>query len=270
MDMAAAFDSQAGIMLAHKSRQSGAHNLLVCKLQGMVPLSGSDIAALERITSQPRTFGAYVDLIREGETVETALIVLEGFACRYKQRQTGARQILGYLLPGDVYDGDAADLGPLIHAVGTLSPCIVAQVPRQALADLMQHPSIMHAWRRMRRVEADTARMWIVNLGVRSALERMAHLFCELMTRMEAVGLTQENTCPLPLTQGELGQTLGLSNVHVNRVLQEMRRQHLIELKGKSLRIFDLPRLRRIAEFDPAYLQIGKRTNRDKTIGRQD
>ena len=257
--------AHAATIPARQGVDPDAHNLLIRKLQSLVPLSRSDIAALERITCQPRAFGANVDLIRDGETVETALIVLRGFACYHKQRQAGARQILGYLLPGDVCDGEGADLGSQVHSVGTLSPCIVAQVPRQALRELMQqHSTIEHAWRIMRRIEVDTAWAWIANLGVRSALERMAHLFCELMTRMEAVGLAQKNTCPLPLTQVELGQTLGLSNVHVNRVLQEMRRQHLIELKGRSLRIFDLPRLSRIAEFDPAYLQVGTRMSEYK------
>jgi CRP-like cAMP-binding protein len=254
-------------MPIHRWAHHGVPNLLVRKLESIVPLSSSDIAALERVISQPRLFGPHVDLIQEGEAAETGLVVLEGFSCYYKQRQTGTRQILGYLLPGDVCDGDAADLGSRAHSVGTLSPCIVAQVPRRALADLMQqHPSIAYAWRRMKRIEVDTAWAWIVNLGVRSALERMAHLFCELMIRMEVVGLAQGNSCPLPLTQTELGQTLGLSNVHVNRTLQEMRRQGLIELKGKSLRIFDLPRLSRIAEFDPGYLQVSTSMSEHKAL----
>jgi CRP-like cAMP-binding protein len=257
--------AHATTMPIRQSAHPGVPNLLVRKLEGLVPLSSSDIAALESVTSQPRGFEPYVDLIQEGAAGETTLIVLEGFACHYKQRQAGARQILGYLLPGDVCDADAADLGPWPHAIGTLSSCVVSQVPRQALSELMQqHPSIMQGWRRMKRIEVDTAWAWIVNLGSCSALERMAHLFCELMIRMETVGLAQESTCPLPLTQVELGQTLGLSNVHVNRVLQEMRREGLIELKGKRLQIFDMPRLKRIAEFDPSYLQVGTRMSERK------
>ena len=250
--------SRSGPTIAplHKGERSGTNNPLIHKLQGLADLTAADIAALETITSQTRMFGPHVDLIREGEAPEAFLIVLEGFACRYKQRQTGARQITAYLLPGDVCDIDAADLAPLDHAVGTLAPCVVARVSRQAMADLMQqHPNIAQALRRIARVEIATARAWIVNVGCRSALERMAHLFCELMTRFEAVGLGRYDTCPLPLTQGDLAQTLGLSNVHANRTVQELRRQGLIELKGKNLRLLDLPRLRQIAEFSPGYLQ---------------
>lgn len=265
--MTAAYRAHAATIAFNQKGHPGAYNLLVRKLQGIVALSGPDVAALERITDQPRPFEAHLDLIRDGDAPETALIFLEGFACRYKQRQTGARQILSYLLPGDVCDADAADLGSLRYAIGTLSPCVVAEVPRLVLVDVMQqHPSILHAWCRMGRIELDTAQTWIENLGCRSALERMAHLFCELMTRLDAVGLAQKNTCPLPLTQADLGQTLGLSHVHVNRTLQEMRRQGLVELKGKSLQVFDLAPLKHIAEFDPAYLQIDVRANGCKAI----
>ena len=244
------------------------HHPLVRKLQSFIPLSASDIAALERITSRPRTFEAHMDLIREGEVARDVLVVLQGFACRYKQRSNGERQITAYLLPGDVCDVDAADLVPLDHAVGTLSLCVVASIPHHALGEQMQqHPSIAQALRLAKRAEVETTRAWMVNLGCRSALERVAHLFCELMVRMEATGLARDGTCPLPLTQADLAQTLGLSNVHVNRVLQELRRQGLIELKGKTLRLLDLPRLRQLAEFSPAYLQLGSRAHGQRAPG---
>jgi len=258
--MTAASHAAATTMPSHMREHHGLDNPFVAKLQGLVALSAPDIAALERLTAQPRAFSSHVDLIRDGQVPDTALIVLQGFACRYKQRQAGARQILSYLLPGDVCDDEGGDLGPLAHAVGTLSACIVAQVPRRELDGLLvQHPNIAHAWRFMRRIEIDTARAWLVNLGCQSATERMGHLFCELLTRMQAAGLVKGNTCPLPLTQAELGQTLGLSNVHVNRTLQELRRQGLVEVKGKSLRLLDLPRLRHLAEFSPAYLHVASR-----------
>jgi len=234
----------------------GTGNPLIRKLQGLMRLSASDIAAVETITIQQRMFEAQADLIGEGEVAKDVVVVLDGFACRYKQRLAGQRQITAYLLPGDVCDIDAADLGPVDHAVGTLSPCLVARIPVQALADLLrQHPNVAQALRLAKHAEVETARAWIVNLGCRLALERVAHLFCELMTRMELAGLAQDGRCPFPLTQNDLAQTLGLSNVHVNRVLQELRRQGLIELKGKSLRLLDLPRLQKLAEFSPTYLR---------------
>lgn len=236
-------------------------NLLIRKLQGLVNLTATDFAMLERFTSQPRTIGAHVDLIAEGEVPRDAVLVLEGFACLYRQRLTGQRQIIAYLLPGDLCAVDALDLGQLNYAVGTLSTCQVARVPRQALAEaITHHPNIAQALRLAKLVEEATLRAWIVNLGCRSAFERMAHLFCELMVRFEAVGLTRDSAYPLPLTQSDLAQTLGFSNVHANRVLQELRRQGLVELRGKSLRVRDLARLRDIAEFSAAYLQPASRS----------
>jgi CRP-like cAMP-binding protein len=221
-----------------------------------VSLSERDIAALERVSGDLRAVEPHIDLIREGEVPDGAFVVLEGYACRYKHRQTGARQIMAYLLPGDLCDVDAPYLGRMDHAVGTLSHCVVARIPRQALADLLDHqPNVARALRLAKLAEEATAREWLVNLGCRSAMERITHLFCELLARLEAVGLSEGGCCTLPITQIDLADTLGLSNVHVNRVLQELRRQGLLELRGKSLRLLKLPQVREIAEFSPNYLQ---------------
>ncbi len=100
-------------------------------------------------------------------------------------------------------------------------------------------------------------RAWVVNLGQRSAYERTAHLLCELFFRLRAVGLTNGNSCTLPITQGELGDTLGLTIVHTNRMLQDLRRDGLVELKGKHLTILDLSALQKVALFHPNYLHLG-------------
>jgi len=105
-------------------------------------------------------------------------------------------------------------------------------------------------------VEEAIAREWIVNVGQRNALERIAHLFCELLYRFRAVGLNQGNSCTLPLTQVELAETLGLSPVHVNRTLQELRRQKLITLEGGTLTIQDLEALKDVSFFNPDYLHL--------------
>ena len=109
-------------------------------------------------------------------------------------------------------------------------------------------------------VDEAILREWLVNVGSRSAVERLAHLFCELLVRLRAVDRTEGDSFELPVTQAELGDTTGLSNVHVNRSLQELRRQGLIELKGRRLTILNLPRLRAVAEFRSNYLHLGNRT----------
>jgi CRP-like cAMP-binding protein len=105
-------------------------------------------------------------------------------------------------------------------------------------------------------VDEAVAREWIVNIGQRTALERTAHLFCELFHRLQAVELTRDTRCELPMTQTELGEAMGLSAVHVNRTLQELRREGLITLEDRELKILDLPRLEAVAMFDPAYLHL--------------
>ncbi|MDR7040430.1 CRP-like cAMP-binding protein [Methylobacterium sp. BE186] len=230
-------------------------NPLIRKLERFVHLTEEDRAALESVSAQARAVDPHIDLIREGAVPEDAVLVLEGFACRYTHCQNGSRQIIAYLLPGDLCDVDLADLGSMDHAVGTLSRCIIARVPREALVSLIaQHPNIARALRLSKLAEEATARAWIVGLGCRSAQERVTHLFCELLVRMEAVGLVREGWCPLPLTQVDLADTLGLSNVHVNRLLQDLRRRGLILLRGRSLKLLDLEGIRAMAEFSPRYL----------------
>ena len=247
---------------SEEQREPVTGNPLVRKLQGLVNLTTADIAALEEISASAWMLAPHVDLIQDDAVPKDALIVLEGVACRYKQRRTGARQITAYLLPGDLCVVDAPSSGRMDHAVGTLSTCRVARVPHQALAELTRrHPNIAQALHLTKLAEAATAREWIVNLGCRSGTERMAHLFCELTARFEVVGLVQDGSCPLPLTQGDLGDTLGLSNVHVNRVLQDLRRQDLLEFKGRRLTLLKPQRVKDMAEFSPAYLRPGARAN---------
>jgi CRP-like cAMP-binding protein len=105
-------------------------------------------------------------------------------------------------------------------------------------------------------VDGAIHRRWIVSIGRQSALEHAAHLFCEMFLRLQAVGLTEDDSFKLPLTQAELGDTLGLSTVHVNRVIQELRAEGLITWRGETVVITDWPRLQQIAEFDPTFLSL--------------
>jgi CRP-like cAMP-binding protein len=121
---------------------------------------------------------------------------------------------------------------------------------------MAQHPRITQALWWSTLVDEATLREWVVNLGQRNAYERAAHLLCELFVRLRAVGLTNGNACELPITQSELGDTLGLTIVHTNRMLQDLRRDGLIELKGKYLTILDLSALKQVALFNPNYLHL--------------
>lgn len=233
-------------------------NPFVRKLEGLVALSDVDRAMLERISASPRYVSPQTDLVCEGNRPDGVFLILEGMAGRLKHRANGARQIMAFLVPGDLCDLDVALLARMDHTITTLSACRVVRIPPETVAELMEHHSqLARALRMSTLVDEATLREWLVNIGCRSALERIAHLFCELLVRLQAVGLASEDSYDLPITQMDLADTTGLSNVHVNRVLQELRRQGVIALKSRRLQILDLPRLRTIAEFKPNYLHLG-------------
>lgn len=235
-------------------------NPLVRKLESFVALSAADRAVLEQISANPRIVPPGTDLVREGDKRDGVLLVMEGFAGRLKSRASGARQIMAYLLPGDMGDLDVALLDRADHAIATLSACKVVRIPTDTITQLLQqHPQIARGLRLATLVDEATLREWLLNVGRRSALERVAHLICELRVRLQVIGFVAENSYALPLRQQDLADTTGLSTVHVNRALQELRRQRLIELKGKRLTILNLTQLKALAEFKENYLHLGDR-----------
>jgi CRP-like cAMP-binding protein len=149
------------------------------------------------------------------------------------------------------------------HSIGAIAPCKVATIsPDNVLKLMHNYPTLTTALWWSTLVEEAIAREWIVNVGQRNALERMAHLFCELLYRYRAVGLNQGLSCTLPLTQVELAETLGLSSVHVNRTLQELRRQKLITLNGRTLTIQNLRALEELSLFNAEYLHLDHATHK--------
>lgn len=239
---------------------SASSNPFIRKLEGFASLSDTDRATLERISAHPRTVVPGTILVEEGDEPRGVYLVMSGIACRYKQRANGTRQITAFLLPGDSCDLDVARLDQMDHAITTLSTCTVVRIPFDAVRDLVsQHPTIAGALRMSTLADEATLREWLVNVGCRSSIERIAHLFCELFIRLQTVGLATEDTCELPLTQAQIADTTGVSTVHVNRSLQELRRRRLIELRGKTLKILDARHLKALAEFKPNYLHLNNR-----------
>ncbi len=224
------------------------------KMQGFGRLEEVDAAALAMIEAGTRLVAAGTDLIREGDRPEGMIAVTEGFACRYKLRENGARQIMAYLIPGDICDFDGTVLNRMDHTVGTLSTCRVVRIPPETGRELRQRPALARGLRAAALIDEATLREWLMNIGRRSAVERLAHLLCELLVRLRAVGLASGNSFDLPITQIDLADTTGMTSVHVNRSLGELKRAGLIERKGKRVTLCDLPRLVELAEFRSNYL----------------
>lgn len=233
---------------------------LIAKLEHFTRLSADDKRALENIPGRNvRRLGAREDIIREGDRPDHVNLILSGWACRYKVLEDGRRQITAYFVPGDLCDLRIFILRQMDHSIGTLSAASVAEIPRNQIVELTDtHSRVSQAlwWSSM--VSEATEREWIVSLGQRTAFERLAHLFCELFVRLRCVGLTNGNSCDLPLKQSDLAETAGLSTVHVNRVLQELRGEGLIVLRGGTLTIPDLDRLQKVALFTPHYLHLDR------------
>jgi CRP-like cAMP-binding protein len=234
---------------------------LIRKLEAFTALSEAEKAAVLAAPATVRQLEAREDLTREGDHVNAVNVLLTGFALRYKTLADGRRQIVSIIVPGDFCDLRAYLLGGIDYSLAAVTTATVGIIPRERLDQLVAaHPRLRDALTWCGLVEEAIAREWILNVGQRTALERAAHLFCELFHRLRAVGLTRGKRCELPLTQTELGEAMGLSAVHVNRTVQELRRLGLISLEGRELTIHDLPMLEAAALFSPAYLHLAGRS----------
>ncbi len=239
---------------------------LIRKLEYGAELSEGDRRILEAAAaSDVRAIGPREDIIRQGERPEQVHVLVEGWACRYKLLPDGARQIMAYLVPGDFCDLHIAILGEMDHSIATLSKCKVAFIAENKIAELTSgYQTINRALWWATLVDEATLREWLANMGRRPADQQLAHLFCELLVRLQSVGLVDENSFEFPVTQEELGDTLGISQVHVNRMLQQLRADGLITLENRRLTIPDVGRLNEVAGFDPDYLHLTKRQNAGK------
>jgi CRP-like cAMP-binding protein len=225
----------------------------------MQSLSTEEAEALEHAAGPVRLHRPHESLIVEGESAAHIGLLLSGFAYAAQSLPDGRRQIVSYLIPGDLCDPRLLLLPVAAHSVSTLTAANIALFSRETLLALVErHPSLGRALCWMALQEELIAREWLVNIGQRTALERLAHLLCEVFTRMQAVQLTDGGRCELPLTQVELADTLALSTVHINRTLQELRRQRMVSLSGGMLEIHDFPALQSVAMFSGDYLTPGR------------
>lgn len=229
----------------------------VRKLQCHAPLSPTDLHALEEVAGAAHHFDSGTSFAKEGSPADRVHALLSGFACRFKLLPDGRRQITSYLLPGDLCDTRTFALRYLDQSICSLSRVEVAVFTREQIQRLEQSPALSHAFACSSLINQAIARQWLINVGQRTAFERLSHLLCEVFERLRSVGLTHESSCELPLTQTEIADAVALSAVHVNRTLMELRRSRLVYFHTRHLEIHDLPGLKIAAGFDPAYLYCG-------------
>lgn len=232
-------------------------NMLIKKLGARDRLTADERKLLERSVSRVREVPADQDIVSEGQRTNESSILIEGMAVRYRLIGEGRRQITAIHVPGDFVDLHSFMMKVLDHGVMAMTPCTIAVVPHEGLTQITEtSPHLTRMLWLSTLIDAAIHREWIANTGRRTALERTAHLFCELFKRMEVIGRTEAMSFKLPLTQAELGDALGLSFVHVNRVVQALRAQGLVTWEGRVLTILDWDRLTALAEFDPTYLHL--------------
>jgi CRP-like cAMP-binding protein len=237
---------------------------LIAKLERHGPLSDEERRVLRQITTRRVTYQPREDIVPEGSSPSHSSLILSGFATRHNHSPDGRRQITALHVPGDFADLHSFLLKPMDDGVAALTTCIVAQVAHGDLKEITKHhPHLTRVLWFGTLVDAAVHRAWMIALGRMDARERLAHLFCELRDRLDSIGLVKDDSFEMPATQEELGDALGISTVHVNRILQEMRGEGLITSRGRTILINDRERLRQVGQYDPTYLHIAQEIERD-------
>ena len=219
------------------------------------PLREEEQCAILDLRGETRRYVAHADIVRPGEMVESACLVVSGLLGRYDQMLDGQRQVTSFYIPGDMCDLHSLVVPKASWSITAVSAATVKFIPHFQLRELCnRHPAIAIAFWRDGTVDASIFAKWVGNLGRKDAKARIAHIFCEMGTRMEAAGLGTRVSFDLPATQDQLADAAGLTSVHVNRTLQELRREGLLTFERGRLEIPNWDRLAEVAEFDPAYL----------------
>jgi len=233
---------------------------LVRKLRGFTRLSEHDeLVLVQTGARRVRKFAAHTTIIEEDQQPNAFYLVREGWVHGYKMLADGRRQITAFFLPGDICHFNQFVLKHMDHSIGSITPVVISEFTQESLKGLTARaPILVQAlwWESL--VHSSIQREWTVNIAQRGALERLAHLICELFLRLENVGLTNGDSCEFPLKQVDIADALGLTGIHVNRMLQQLRSLNLLILKDRSLSIPDIGALQQLADFNPNYLHLSQ------------
>ena len=236
---------------------SDALELFLRKVDARSPLSTYEREAILRLPTVPRRVAAYAEIVRLGEQTEHALLVAQGLVARFAHTADGRRQHTSIHLAGDMPDLHSLVLPAAPAPVIALTATTVFQIPHAALRKLtLDYTAIAAALWRESVIDGQITAQWLVSVGRRDARGRLAHLLCEMATRYKWIGNSRNCTFPLPITQEQIADALGLTSVHVNRSLQALRREGLVRVARGEATILDWDALAFAAEFDPTYLHL--------------
>jgi CRP-like cAMP-binding protein len=231
---------------------------LLRRLRARDFVSAHEEAILRRSVREVKGREAGATIIHAAEDLDCSTVLLEGILARYKVVGK-KRQITQLHVSGDFADLHSFTLKRLDHNILALTPCRIGLVPHEALEEIMrEEPHLAELLWFLTNLDAAIHREWITSLGLRSAGERVAHLFCELFCRFEIVGLADPQGYSLNLTQAEVGDCLRLHYVDMSRALKKMRESGLVEFKRRRVAVRDRKALEAFAKFDPTYLYLDR------------
>jgi CRP-like cAMP-binding protein len=230
---------------------------LITKLTRSNRLDADDIEAIRRLPMRVNELGPKQKIVADGTRPAECCLLGEGFAVRSKMTPSGERQILSLHIPGEIPDLQSLHLHVMDHDLVTLTSCTLGFISHDNIRQLSRkQPNLADAFWRETLIDAAIFREWLVNLGRRPALPRLAHLLVELYRRLEAIGRASGGEFELPVTQEQLAECLGLSAVHLNRVLQGLRRKGVQKANRQSHQLIVLGFLEQLSGFDPTYLHL--------------
>ena len=228
---------------------------LTQKLSQFVTLSLDEIAVLQHLQSTTRSVRRDREIITQGRRYDALLVLIEGLSIRYRILHDGRRQILNIALPGDFIGFPACFFESALYSISALTDTVLAPIPFATVIGLFdRHPRLAAVifWSFASEAAIYTERL--TDVGRRSALERVAHFLLELLTRFQIIGMADESSFPMPLTQELIGDALGLSVPHVSRTLRQLRDDQLVSVEAHRVTIKDVDALSALADFERSYL----------------
>lgn len=223
----------------------------------LTELTDAERTMLEDAVSQTRQYTAGQVVVRQGAPIDVSTLLVEGMMTRHVDAPDGRRHLVAVHVPGDFVDLHAYALKKLDHDVGALTDVTVAVVPHAALQRLQaQDPGLTRPLWFQTLLDAAMHRQWIYRLASLNAMQRVAHFLCETNARLLAIGASDGQHFALPMTQSDIGEVCSLTNVHVSRVLRELRERGLCQVRSSHVHLTDLRSLTQMALFDPEYLYL--------------
>ncbi|MCP3390449.1 Crp/Fnr family transcriptional regulator [Bradyrhizobium sp. CCGB12] len=228
---------------------------LVRRLRISSGISDDDVKEIESLPISVRQFPAETPVVRDGERATDCCLIVDGFSVRSKTIPSGKRQILSIHIPGEIPDLMSLFLHVMDHDLTTLTPSTLGFISHEALRALhRRRPSVAEIFWRDTLIDSAMFREWIVNVGQRSAPARLAHVLIELRDRLRVIGRVDGDSFEMPLTQEQIGEALGITAVHANRVIKQLRQEGIVEFHRGRVTVLDERKFLELADFDDRYL----------------